>query len=109
MSATNPEAVQWDPYNPQYFRDPYPVFRRLREEAPLYHNAEHGFYALSRYVEVERALKDTQSLTPSRTDSACAWNPYKTRSIKRAVSRRESSGSPRHTKHCRGSGVTRAR
>jgi cytochrome P450 len=66
MSATNPEGVQWDPYNPQYFRDPYPVFRRLREEAPLYHNAEHGFYALSRYAEVERALKDTAALSSAR-------------------------------------------
>lgn len=66
MSAGDTEAVQWDPYNPRYFRDPYPVFRRLREEAPLYHNEEHGFYALSRYAEVERALKDTASLSSAR-------------------------------------------
>jgi len=66
MSATVTEPVQWDPYNPQFFRDPYPVFRRLREEAPLYHNEEHGFYAISRYVEVERALKETKALSSAR-------------------------------------------
>jgi cytochrome P450 len=59
-------AVHWDPYNPNYFRDPYPIFRRLREEAPLYHNAEHGFYAISRYEEVERALKDVESFSSAR-------------------------------------------
>jgi cytochrome P450 len=42
-------AVNWDPYNTSYFTNPYPVFRRLREEAPLYYNDEHDFYAISRY------------------------------------------------------------
>jgi len=43
------KPVNWDPYNPAYFADPYPVLRRLREEAPLYHNEQYGFYAVSRY------------------------------------------------------------
>jgi cytochrome P450 len=66
MSEIKTEAVSWDPYNPAFFRDPYPVFRRLREEAPLYHNEEYGFHAVSRYAEVERALKDTESLSSAR-------------------------------------------
>jgi len=66
MNETNAGAVSWDPYNPVFFQDPYPVFRRLREEAPLYRSEEHGFYALSRYAEVERALKDTQALSSAR-------------------------------------------
>ena len=33
--------------------DPYPTFRRLREEAPLYYNEQHDFFALSRYDDVE--------------------------------------------------------
>jgi cytochrome P450 len=66
MSASNADAVYWDPYKPEFFKNPYPVFRRLREEAPLYHNEEYGFHALSRYAEVERALKDTQALSSSR-------------------------------------------
>jgi len=66
MSVNKTEAVSWDPYNPEFFQNPYPIFRRLREEAPLYVNDEHGFYALSRYAEVERALKDTESLSSAR-------------------------------------------
>jgi cytochrome P450 len=66
MSTNNTEAVGWDPYNPEYFQDPYPIFRRLREEAPLYRNEEYDFYALTRYAEVERALKDTQALSSAR-------------------------------------------
>ena len=59
-------AVHWDPYNPNYFKDPYPIFRRLREEAPLYHNQEHGFYAISRYADVENALKDVATFSSAR-------------------------------------------
>jgi cytochrome P450 len=59
-------AVHWDPYNSNYFKDPYPIFRRLREEAPLYRNDEYEFYAISRYAEVEHALKDVESFSSSR-------------------------------------------
>jgi cytochrome P450 len=51
-------AVQWDPYDVGIDADPYPVFRRLREEAPLYYNETYEFYALSRYDDVERGLVD---------------------------------------------------
>lgn len=60
------EAVHWDPYNVDYFQNPYPVFRRLREEAPVYYNEEHGFYAISRYAEVERSLKDWETFSSAR-------------------------------------------
>jgi len=52
------EPVYWDPYDFEITADPYPVFRRLRDEAPLYYNEEHDFYALSRFADVERALID---------------------------------------------------
>ena len=66
MSAAKVDPVYWDPYKPEFFKNPYPIFRRLREEAPLYHNEEHGFHALSRYADVERALKDTEGLSSAR-------------------------------------------
>ena len=50
--------VYYDPYDVDIDADPYPVFRRLREEAPLYYNETHDFYALSRYDDVERGLVD---------------------------------------------------
>lgn len=48
----------FDPYDVDINADPYPAFRRLREEAPLYYNAEHDFYALSRYEDVNRGIVD---------------------------------------------------
>ena len=66
MTASSVEPVSWDPYNPAYFTNPYPVFRRMREEAPLYYNAEHEFYAISRYADVERGLKDRETFSSAR-------------------------------------------
>ncbi len=53
--------VYYDPYNVEINADPYPVYRRLREEAPLYYNENHDFYAVSRYADVERGLLDAQT------------------------------------------------
>ena len=40
---------------------PYPVYRRLREEAPLYYNDTHDFFAVSRFEDVEKGLLDAQT------------------------------------------------
>ncbi|MEX1009337.1 MAG: cytochrome P450 [Acidimicrobiia bacterium] len=50
--------IYYDPFDIEIDRDPHPLWRRMREEAPLYHNEKYGFYALSRYDEVERGLVD---------------------------------------------------
>ncbi len=47
-------AVYYDPYKVEIATDPYPVFRRLREEAPLYHNEEYDFYAVSQFEDRQR-------------------------------------------------------
>jgi cytochrome P450 len=58
--------VHYDPYDIEINRDPYPVFRSLREHAPLYYNAEHDFYALSRYADVDAALVDWGTYSSAR-------------------------------------------
>lgn len=50
--------VYFDPYDVDINANPYPVFARLREEAPLYYNAQHDFYAVSRYEDVNRGIVD---------------------------------------------------
>jgi cytochrome P450 len=50
--------IHWDPYDREIYGDPYETYRRLRDEAPLYVNEEHGFYAISRYADAERMLQD---------------------------------------------------
>ena len=50
--------VEYNPYAYEIHEDPYPVYRRLRDEAPLYRNEELGFWALSRHADVLAAFKD---------------------------------------------------
>lgn len=59
--------LYWDPYDVELNMDPYPVFRRLRDEAPLYYNETHDFYALSRADDVERAFADHKRLLSGRS------------------------------------------
>jgi cytochrome P450 len=68
MNANVKTALSWDPYNPDFFKNPYPVFGRLREEAPLYYNEQYGFYAVSRYADVERSLGDWESFSSAKGD-----------------------------------------
>jgi cytochrome P450 len=66
VSSSSTSDVYYDPYDVEIYADPYPVFRRLREEAPLYHNEQHGFYAVSRYDDVERGLIDSETYISGR-------------------------------------------
>ncbi|WP_373121807.1 cytochrome P450 [Mycobacterium marinum] len=66
MTVTAASDVYFDPYDVELNADPYPMFRRLREEAPLYYNAQHGFYALSRFADVDRAIVDYQTFSSAR-------------------------------------------
>ena len=66
MSTTSPRDVRYDPYDVDINRDPYPAFRRLRDHAPLYYDETHDFYAVSRYADVERGLKDNKTFISGR-------------------------------------------
>lgn len=52
----NNSDLYWDPYDWALYQDPYPAFSRMREEAPLYYNKTHDFYALSRFDDIQDAL-----------------------------------------------------
>ncbi len=64
--ATTAPAAYYDPYDFDIDADPYPVWKRLRDEAPLYVNEKYDFYALSRYDDVERAFVDWQTYSSAR-------------------------------------------
>ncbi|MDT5349422.1 MAG: hypothetical protein QOH91_2709 [Mycobacterium sp.] len=66
MTVSAANDVYFDPYDVQLNADPYPMFRRLREEAPLYHNEQHDFYALSRLADVERGIVDYQTFSSAK-------------------------------------------
>ena len=56
MASTT--ALYWDPYDTDLDDDPHPTWRRMRDEAPVYWNDQFGFFAYSRYADVEMAHKD---------------------------------------------------
>ena len=59
--ATATSDIYYDPYDFEIDADPYRVWKRLRDEAPLYYNEKYDFYALSRFDDVERGLSDWQT------------------------------------------------
>jgi cytochrome P450 len=59
-------SVVYDPYDHALHRDPYPTYRRLREEAPVHHNAALRFWTLSRFDDVAEAFRDWQTYTSTR-------------------------------------------
>jgi len=51
----------FDPFSEEFFNGPWEIYRRMREEAPVYYNDEHDFYALSRHEDVAAAYKDFET------------------------------------------------
>ena len=72
--------LEFNPYEKTFADDPYPVYRRLRDEAPVYHCAPLNFWAISRYADVLEAHRDFKTFSsaggsPSRVgcDGATAY------------------------------------
>jgi cytochrome P450 len=63
---TTTTDVYYDPYDREIDAEPYPIYRRLREEAPLYYNGQHDFYAVSRFDDVQRGLVDRETYSSAR-------------------------------------------
>jgi cytochrome P450 len=61
MTTTAPPLL--DPYDYDFHEDPYPYYKRLRDEAPLYHNDELKFWALSRHTDVVQGFRNSTSLS----------------------------------------------
>lgn len=62
IQVGGPELVL-DPYDYDFHEDPYPYYRRLRDDAPLYHNEELGFWALSRHADVHQGFRNSTTLS----------------------------------------------
>ena len=69
--------LDYDPF--QYHENPYAIFRRLREEAPVYHDARQGFWALSRYDDILIASRDWKTFSSAQgndlDDTYTLWRP----------------------------------
>ncbi|QBJ97721.1 cytochrome P450 [Rhodococcus sp. ABRD24] len=80
MSA---DALVFNPYDYDLQDDPYPTYARLREEAPLYHNADIGFWALSRHADVLGGFRDARRLSSANGVSLdpAAYGPHAHRTM----------------------------
>ncbi len=68
MTIGSERGVYYDPYDVAINADPYPAYKRLRDEAPIYCNERFDVWALSRHADVEKALKDWQTFSNCRSD-----------------------------------------
>jgi cytochrome P450 len=58
----------YDVFDPEFHADPFPVYRRLRDEFPVYRDEERGFWALSRFADVFGAATDTETFSSNTND-----------------------------------------
>ena len=65
MTIASDSGVYYDPFDVDINADPYPTFRRLRDEAPIYYNERYDVWALSRHADVEQGLVDWQTFSSS--------------------------------------------
>ena len=62
---TKPQVV-FDPFSDEYFNDPYEIYLRMQDDAPVYYSEEFDFYALTRHADVAAALKDHETYSSTR-------------------------------------------
>ena len=75
MSAAT--EVAFDPYDYAFQDDPYPTYRRLRDEAPVHHSAADDLWVISRHADVFGVLRDDETFSNRMGVSldATAWSP----------------------------------
>jgi cytochrome P450 len=59
------EGAEFDPFSDEYFNDPYDLYRRMRDQAPVFFSEKYGFWALFRHDDVSAAHKDWQTFSSS--------------------------------------------
>ncbi|MFZ0716167.1 cytochrome P450 [Mycobacterium sp.] len=62
---TKPKVV-FDPFSEEFFTNPFDIYRRMREDAPLYYDEKEDFYALTRHEDVAAAFKDYETYSSAR-------------------------------------------
>lgn len=76
MAAANTAGIDFDIYDHDVQDAPYPVYARMREDAPLFHQAEHDYYVLNRHEDVHWAFRSDAVFSNAMGVSldASAWN-----------------------------------
>ena len=67
--TTTENDVYFDPFDLEIKANPYEIYRRLRDDAPLYYNERHDFYLVSRFDDMQRLLSDTEHFISSKGET----------------------------------------
>ena len=62
-TALTDAPLEFDPFSDEYFNGAYDLYRRLRNDAPVYFSEQYGFWAMFRYDDVCAAHKDWQTFS----------------------------------------------
>jgi cytochrome P450 len=55
------QVGEYDPFSAAFQADPFPVYRWMRDEAPVFHSRKWGWWALSRFDDVRAAAVDPET------------------------------------------------
>jgi cytochrome P450 len=75
LAVPHAPDLYWDPYDYELHVDPYPTWKRLRDEAPAYYNDKLDFWALTRYEDVKAASVDPNLISGRGTQLELIENP----------------------------------
>lgn len=70
-------AIVFDPYDYAFQEDPYPTYRRCRDEDPLHHNEDLDIWFLTRHADIQHALRveGVYSSAMGVSIDKSAWGP----------------------------------
>lgn len=71
MARTTPPdgagpEIRYDPADPVVMRDPFALYARLRDEAPVLHLADKDVFVISRFDDVWAAARDTETFSSAQ-------------------------------------------
>jgi cytochrome P450 len=68
-------TIYWDPISPELRDDPYPLWKRMRDEVPVYYNERLDFFAFSRFHDVEAAHRDADTFSSNHGTTLETMSP----------------------------------
>jgi cytochrome P450 len=68
-TASVNDQLYWDPWDYEFHANSHPVWRRMREEAPLYYNEQYDFWAVTRFQDVMQVLADWKTYSSAQGDT----------------------------------------
>jgi cytochrome P450 len=66
MTATEQVTFEFDPFDPRFWGDPYPSYKVLRDDYPVYYGGDPACYMISRYADIEPGMSDWRTFSSAR-------------------------------------------